>query len=181
MTFLRKDADCFGNLGTYSQGFVRGAVEGDGTREHTFGPLDETIFEGRHETVQGFLLGLFTVCGVITAVENTPGLKLPHTSQKFLREVQTVLSLFGIVSNVFTLAKRTLGHSTLYELGLNHSAVVKFEELVGDFGELSDVLDHYGRHVKHPETYTTTIRSIRGLDSGYATEDAGCIGGVYVR
>lgn len=143
--------------------------------------VPECVFQGSREMVRGYLQGLFFADGSVNCggkgKKQTVSLRLHQSNEPMLREVQTLLSNFGIVSSIHL--RRDAGMRELpdgngglkeyyckaaYDLIINRPNCVTFEKEIGLYGRkaelLKSVLDARGRDYNKPERFITKVVDI---------------------
>lgn len=154
--------------------------------------VPEFIFGSSLDTIRGYIQGLFFTDGCPQvgghALKQTVSLRLNQSNKLLLQDVQVLLSMFGIVSRIYsrrpegeTLLPDGQGGSKFYhtkenfELILSRPNAILFEERIGLFGpkqrRLKDLLDNRGRECSKPERFFTTITDI--IPAG--NEDTYCL------
>lgn len=145
--------------------------------------VPEKMWRGSRDFVAGYLQGLFATDGTVLlggkGKKATLSLRLGQTNKRLLEDVQVLLSMFGIVSRIYS--RRPAGYRPLpdnkgkgeykdffckefYELIINRPNVLTFLEKIGLFGRKSEILSHFvkerGEECRKPEKFITKIISI---------------------
>jgi hypothetical protein len=143
--------------------------------------VPECVWRGSEEMVKGYIQGLIFSDGSVQVggheKAQTVSLRLSQSNDELLREVQTLLSSFGIMSGIYLrreAGERNMpdGHGGLapyfckanYELIINRPNCITFEQEIGVLGKkgqvLTQVLDQRGRDCQKPERFITKIASV---------------------
>jgi ribonucleotide reductase alpha subunit len=118
--------------------------------------VPDFIFECDRETVAKYLTGVLAVNGVFV-----DSLRMLHTSETFLRDIQKLLANFAVVSRVSRVFGMTEENRPIYEISINHANLITFEETVDDeWTDLVVALDRLGRNALVAETYTTRVTNV---------------------
>jgi len=146
------------------------------------GSVPEVVWRGTKKCVRGYLRGLFATDGQInwTAEKQTFSVRLSQSNPALLRDVQTLLLNFGIVSSVYK--RRDAGYrrlpdgkgdladywcKTQYDLVVSKANAVRFYEQLGFLRE--DMEDRYlswrssWKRGPYAERFTTEIVSIEPI------------------
>jgi ribonucleoside-diphosphate reductase alpha chain len=156
--------------------------------------LPEAVWKGSRDMVRGYLAGIFQADGSVQLKDRgTKGslcVRLSQSNEQLLREIQILLSNFGIMSSIHK--RRNADYRNLpdgqgglkpywcktqYELIINRPNAVVFENLIGFSGnkqkQLSDALDKRGRECQKKERFIVQIKSINqdGIENVYCLNE----------
>lgn len=144
--------------------------------------VPDFVWRGSREFIAGYLQGLFITDGMVLLGGKGSGatlsVRLAQANEELLKDVQVLLSMFGIVSRIYPrmdAGPRLLpdGHGGLkeydckatFELILSRPNVIAFRDKIGLVGWKKDVLDTYlkvrGESCRKPERFITKIKEIR--------------------
>jgi len=148
--------------------------------------VPEFVFRGSQECVQGYLKGLFTADATVNIIKNdsieTFAIQLASINEEFLKEIQILLSNFGIRSKIsksehrdsFSYTDKNGNHKeykskTLYRLNLNGHNAINFVKEIGFEGvknsKAESILQKrveagYPEYGRKSEKYEVEIESI---------------------
>lgn len=162
--------------------FYRWMEETMGTAPETIKKnVPECVWRGSKEMIQGYLHGLFFADGSVqvggVGSAQTVSLRLAQSNEELLREVQTLLSSFGVLGSVYLRRKagdrempdgkgnsKAYACKAVYELIINRPNCIAFEQEIGLFGRkkniLANALDKRGRDCQKPERFITKVASV---------------------
>jgi len=143
--------------------------------------VPECVWRGRRSFVRGYLAAFFQADGTVLlsghAKSRTLSIRLSQSNPDILRDVQTLLGNFGIVSSLHL--RREAGEISLpdnkggrklcnckrsYEIIISRPNALLFEKKVGFAGNkrarLRAALDERGRDCQRPERFITAVKSI---------------------
>jgi len=142
----------------------------------------EAVWRGSREFVTGYLRGLFFTDGFVLLSGKDSGatlsLRLAQANEDLLKDVQVLLSMFGIVSRIYPRHEAGLrplpdGHGgtkdydckATFELVISRPNVIVFRDKIGLDGWKKDTLDTYlrlrGESCRKPERFIARIKEIR--------------------
>lgn len=150
--------------------------------------VQECVWHGSREFVVGYLRGLFATDGTVLlggeGKKSTLSLRLAQSNENLLRDVQTLLGMFGVISRIYTRipagyrllpthrAPGELGEyfcKTSFELVINRPNVIRFMDKIGLIGRkdqiLKDRMSIRGTSCQKPERYITRISKIEANGS----------------
>lgn len=162
--------------------------------------VPEFIFKGRKETVVGYLQGMFISDGTVNIIQNegipTFTIQLGSIHKNLLKDIQVLLSNFGIRSKIYDKGERnkndrftyttvngefkTYESKNIFILQLNGNNAIKFINEIGFIGPKQEkalaVLQRresmgYTRHSNKSEKFEVEITSIKkvGVEDVYDT------------
>jgi ribonucleoside-diphosphate reductase alpha chain len=152
--------------------------------------VPELVWLGSRELVRGYLAGLFQADGSVQlkdrGTKGSLSIRLAQSNLPLLRDVQILLSNFGIISSIHERRNEQYrdlpdghgGHKpylckSQYELIINRPNSIVFEERISFAGnkqeQLTQLLDKRGRECQKPERFITKIKSIEqdGIEDVY--------------
>lgn len=139
--------------------------------------VPERIWSGNTELVKGYLQGLFYTDGTVyctgTGTKSTLSLRLSQSNEPFLKDVQKILTRFGVCSSV--LPRKEGGVKKLpggeyyckptFELIINRPNSIMFRERIGLSGRKGKLLDSLlvqrGVDCRKPERFTAPVVDIK--------------------
>jgi len=142
-----------------------------------------SIFKAPEETVIGFLRGLFTADGTVSYCKKNSNkyIRLTSKSRELLREVQLLLSHFGILSRIYDRSrppkekfsyknkknqnKNYLCDGICYELNISRKSLGRFIDKIGFFdSKYSEVIARIKQgkfYSERPENEIVSVRNTR--------------------
>ncbi len=144
--------------------------------------VPEAVWCGSREFVAGYLRGLFFTDGFVLLGGKSSGatlsLRLAQANEELLKDVQVLLSMFGIVSRIYPRKEagpRPLpdGHGgtkdydckATFELVISRPNVITFRDKIGLNGWKNEMLHAYlrmrGESCRKPERFITRVKEIR--------------------
>lgn len=109
----------------------------NGSKEEKIVPFE--LLEKGTDVVKAILRGVFTSNGFLNDSKGLLTISLSSSSKKFIEQIQLMLLLFGITSNLVT-HKELKGDETYQILISNHN-VIQFYEKVGFIGEKKEKIE----------------------------------------
>lgn len=139
-----------------------------GTGKEMKQSVPEVIFRGTEDCVKGYLQGLFTSDACVSVTKDTVQVQLTSINESLLKDVQLLLSNFGLVSSINSLSDRTNKFTYVnkngevrdyiskssYRLDITGHYAKKFGKLIGFLGNKQLKLDN-APQVKEYFTYAT--------------------------
>lgn len=156
--------------------------------------VPECVWRGCREMVVGYLRGLYVTDGFVNAAgrgkNQSVSLRLSQANEELLRQIQSLLQNFGIVTRLYRRQKEQIrnlpdgrggskGYScrAVYELVMNRPNAIRFEERVGLIGhkkeQLAAALAQRGRECRKVERYLTEVASVEpcGISDVYCLKE----------
>jgi intein/homing endonuclease len=144
--------------------------------------VPEKVWRGSRNFVLGYLRGLFITDGFVLLGGSGSGmtlsLRLNQSNEASLKDVQVLLSMFGVVSRVYPRAEEGMYElpdgqggrkeyfcEANFELVISRPNVITFRDRIGLIGWKKDTTDHYlkirGEKCRKPERFITRVKEIK--------------------